>query len=313
MSPELAAVFATFARQRWAELRADEPLTLTHEDVERLRGEQVPMSLQEIEEIYLPICRLLSVYVEANRHIHRLSNAFLRQDAPPVPFVLGVCGSVAVGKSTTSRLLQALLRRWRSHPKVALLTTDGFLYPNAQLQARGLLHRKGFPESYDRRGLLRVLSAIKAGAPQVSAPMYSHEAYDIVPQAKQHIERPDILIVEGVNVLQVNRVKAGSPSIFVSDFFDFSIYVDAEEATLKTWYIERFGHFAARAKNSPQAFFYRFKDFSAAALQAYAADVWDSINAKNLRRNILPFRPRARLILQKSPNHQVRNVLLRRI
>jgi type I pantothenate kinase len=312
MSPELAAVFQSFARQRWAELRANEPMTLSRADVERLRGHQVPISLEEIEQVYLPICRLLSLYVEANRHVYRISNHFLQEDSPPVPFILGVCGSVAVGKSTTSRLLQALLSRWETHPRVALLTTDGFLYSNAQLQARGLLQRKGFPESYDRRALLQLLSDIKAGAPQVGAPVYSHEVYDIVPGATQIIERPDILIVEGVNVLQVKRTDPHSACMFVSDFFDFSIYVDASEETIKQWYIQRFKLFAEQARDKPKAFFYRFHDFNAGALETYATDVWDQVNAKNLQENILPFRPRARLILQKSANHQVRNVLLRR-
>jgi type I pantothenate kinase len=306
--------FLEFSRERWASFRANTPQPLVPAELEALRGHLAPVSLKEVEQIYLPLSRLLSLYVAASQDLHGVTGRFLGESAAKVPFVIAVSGSVAVGKSTTSRLLQALLARGQSHPQVAWVTTDGFLYPNATLHSRGLMHRKGFPESYDLRALLRFLSDVKAGVTDVEVPIYSHHTYDIVPGEVQKVSQPDIVIVEGLNVLQVAPTFATRQArLFVSDFFDFSIYVDAPTEVIKQWYVNRFALFAQRAQTNPEAYFHRFAQLSAPELAAYARKVWEQVNAINLQKNILPFRPRARLILQKDADHQVRTLYLRRI
>ncbi len=304
--------FLRFPRQRWADFREDTPLSLGPADLEKLRGTNDPVSLAEVEQVYLPLSRLLNLYVAASQQLHSVTTRFLGDSAPRVPYIIAVSGSVGVGKSTTSRVLQALLSRWPHHPRVALLTTDGFLHPNATLQARGIMHRKGFPESYDLRALLRCLQDLKAGKTEVEAPVYSHHSYDIVPGDRVRLEAPDIVIVEGLNVLQVGHAGKRQARLFVSDFFDFSIYVDAPSAVIRQWYIERFALFATQARRTPDAYFHRFADMSRSAMDAYAIKVWTETNEVNLHKNILPFRERARLILQKDAHHRIENILLRR-
>ena len=303
-----------FSKAEWAQYRDGEPMTLTAADIERLRALTDPISLSEAEEIYLPLSRLISFYVEASQAVHRVSTRFLGTEDHQIPFIIGVAGSVASGKSTTSRILRALLRRWRTSPKVDLITTDGFLYPNAVLDERGLAARKGFPESYDRAALLAFLSDIKSGKGDVKAPVYSHLVYDIIPGEFVTIDRPDILIVEGLNILQAGELsKSGKPLLFASDFIDFSIYIDADEADLRNWFMVRFRALRESAFTDPKSFFRRLAEMPAGDAEAFALQAWDNINLVNLRENILPTRSRADLILKKAGNHTVEEVMLRRV
>lgn len=303
-----------FSKAEWAEYRDGEPMTLAVADIERLRALTDPISLAEAEEIYLPLSRLISFYVEAAQAVHRVTTRFLGTEDNQIPFIIGVAGSVASGKSTTSRILRALLRRWRTSPKVDLLTTDGFLYSNAVLDERGLAARKGFPESYDRAALLAFLADIKSGKPSVQAPVYSHLVYDIIPGEFVTIERPDILIVEGLNILQAGEVqKSGKPLLFASDFIDFSIYIDADEADLRDWFMVRFRALRESAFTDPKSFFRRLAEMPTAEAEGFALQAWDNINLVNLRENILPTRSRADLILKKGGNHTVEEVMLRRV
>lgn len=304
-----------FSAERWSGFRADTPLTLTEDEVRRLRSMGDPIDLEEVRRIYLSLSRLLSAHVEASQLLFHQRNQFLNLDhALKTPFIIGIAGSVAVGKSTTARILKELLRRWPSSPKVELVTTDGFLYPNAVLRAEKLMERKGFPESYDVGALLRFLSAVKAGQDEVRAPVYSHLVYDVVPGETVAIQRPDILIFEGINVLQGRPLPPDGRMIpFLSDFFDFSIYVDADAALIRDWYVDRFMRLRQTAFKDPQSFFHRYAQLSDEAAIAVADGLWENINLKNLRENILPTRPRADLILRKGANHLVEEVALRRL
>jgi type I pantothenate kinase len=306
--------FIELGREEWSQLRNNTPLTLTEADLALLSGINDSISLREAEEIYLPLSRLLNLYVAATQQLHAATQIFLGHTAAKVPYVIGIAGSVAVGKSTTSRLLQALLARWSNHPKVDLVTTDGFLYPNAVLKERGLMQRKGFPESYDRRRLVNFVTAVKSGEPRVDAPLYSHLSYDILPDQVQVIEQPDIMIVEGLNVLQT-RSSSGDPSlpVFVSDLFDFSIYVDAEEEHIRDWYVERFLTLRRTSFRDPVSYFHRYATLRDEEARRLALDIWERINGVNLRENILPTRLRARLILEKGRDHVIQRVRLRKL
>ncbi len=306
--------FITFSAEQWAGLRAATPLPLTETELVALRGINERVSLGEVADIYLPLSRLLNLYVAATQRLYEATDTFLGGPAAKVPYVIGIAGSVAVGKSTTARILQALLARWPDHPRVDLVTTDGFLYPNAVLEARGLMNRKGFPESYDRRALLQFLADVKAGRPEVAAPVYSHRAYDVLTDERQLLHRPDIVIVEGLTVLQTGAERQGRPPrTFVSDFFDFSVYVDADTADIERWYVERFLQLRDRVFVDPQSYFHRYWDLSESEARHVARDIWRRINAVNLVDNILPTRERAYLILHKGPDHAVRAVRLRRL
>jgi type I pantothenate kinase len=305
--------FLTFSRDEWARLRQNTPLTLSDADLQVLRGLNDVLDMQEVVDIYLPLSRLLSLYVGATRGLHRVTSTFLGDDSAHVPFVIGLAGSVAVGKSTTSRILRALLARWPDHPAVDLVTTDGFLFPNAVLLERGLMQRKGFPESYDRARLVRFLADVKSGAPEVHAPVYSHQRYDIVPGAVQSVRTPDIVIVEGLNVLQAPPSNVAAGQLFASDFFDFSIYVDAEEADIEQWYVARFLKLRDTVFRDPTSYFHRYASLTEPEARDTAASIWREINGLNLRENIAPTRGRAHLILDKGPNHAVRQVKLRRL
>ena len=289
-------------------------MTLTAADVRRLRSLNDPISLEEAEQIYLPLARLLSFYVEATQELHRATTRFLGADDRRVPYIIGIAGSVAVGKSTTARLLRELLAAWPEHPRVSLITTDGFLLPNAELERRGLMHRKGFPESYDRRALLRFVMDVKSGNEAVAAPVYSHLVYDIVPDDQVVLERPDILIVEGLNVLQPARVRDdGTTGLAVSDFFDFSVYVDADPDDVRDWYVQRFLSLRETAFRDPRSYFTRYADLTPEQAVLRAEQVWDSINGPNLMQNIRPTRGRATAILRKDSDHHVKWVRIRKV
>ncbi|MEX0627893.1 MAG: type I pantothenate kinase [Cucumibacter sp.] len=306
--------YRQFTTGEWAKLRAGEPMTLDAGDIDRLRSLNDPISLAETVAVYLPLARLLSLYVEAVQGLHRASARFLQLREDKAPYIIGIVGSVAVGKSTTARLLRALLQRWPTSPKVDLVTTDGFLYPNAELERRSLMERKGFPESYDRPAFLAFLAAIKAGKPLVNAPVYSHLIYDVLPGEAQIVDRPDILIVEGLNILQPGDLpKSGKPLLFASDFLDFSIYVDAEEPHVRQWFVDRFLKLRETAFRDPNSFFYRFSELSETEARELAIKVWTSINLPNLVDNILPTRGRADLILTKGADHAIVEVALRRL
>jgi type I pantothenate kinase len=307
--------YAEFGRAEWAKLRGSTPLTLAQDELEAMRGAEEYVSLGEVTDIYLPLSRLLNLYVAAAQQLYRVTDTFLGSPAARVPYVIGIAGSVAGGKSTTSRVLQALLARWPDHPKVDLVTTDGFLYPNRTLEARGIMGRKGFPESYDVRRLIRFLAEVKGGAGEVRAPVYSHLTYDIVPGEEQEVNHPDILIVEGLNILQAGSPPANRPArTFVSDFLDFSIYIDAAERNLASWYIQRFQRLRETAFRDPSSFFHRYAiGMSDDEAISFAREVWTTINAVNLRENVLPTRERARLILQKGRDHRVERVRLRKL
>jgi type I pantothenate kinase len=306
--------YRVFTRDEWAHLRADTPLTLTIDDLDRLQSVNDPISLEEVVAIYLPLSRLLSLYVAAAQGLFRATQRFLGAEDGKMPYVIGVAGSVAVGKSTTARVLKALLSRWPNTPKVELVTTDGFLLPNAELKRLGLMERKGFPESYDASAIVRFLSAVKAGERNVKAPTYSHLTYDMLPGEHTTVDRPDILIFEGLNVLQPGRLsKDGRAVAFVSDFFDFSIYLDAEEPLLRQWYIRRFMRLRDTAFRDPRSFFQRYSELSETEALAIATGLWEKINLPNLEENILPTRPRASLVLRKGASHMIEEVALRKL
>ena len=297
-------------RAEWARLRASTPLPLSEAQLRPLGGLTERVSLDEVTDVYLPLSRLLNLYVGATQKLHAATSTFLGGSASlRIPYVIGVAGSVAVGKSTLSRVLKALLSHWPNHPRVDLVTTDGFLLPQRELEARGLTQRKGFPESYDVRRLLRFLADVKSGLPEVTAPIYSHLAYDVVPGEYQTVHQPDIIIVEGLNVLQTGS----RHTMFVSDFFDFSIYVDANESDIEQWYIERFMKLRATVFQNPDSYFHRYAGLSNAEAEATARRIWETINLVNLRENVLPTRERAHLVLEKGRDHAVRRVRLRMV
>jgi type I pantothenate kinase len=306
--------YAAFSRKEWAALRADTPMTLDGADLTRLGSLNDPIDMSEVEQIYLPIARLLAFYVAARQQLFRSTQRFLGHGETRVPYVIAVAGSVAVGKSTTARVLRALLARWPAMPKVDLVTTDGFLLPNAVLKREGLMGRKGFPESYDVQALLRFVSDIKAGRPSVSAPVYSHLIYDVLPSERMTVEKPDIVILEGLNVQQVGeKPKNGRVAPFVSDFIDFGIYLDADEPQLRRWYVERFMRLRDTAFLDPQSYFRKYAQVSKAEALRTAEELWAEINLPNLRENIRPTRPRADLILKKGRSHRIEEVRLRKI
>ncbi len=306
--------YINFDRSGWRALRANTPLLLNEEELAALRGVNEQVSVREVEDIYVPLSRLLNLHVAAIQHLYAARREFMGRPAPQkVPYIIGIAGSVAVGKSTFSRVLRASLARWPDHPRVDLVTTDGFLYPNRVLEERGLMKRKGFPESYDQRRLLQFLADLKAGLPEVSAPVYSHLQYDIVPNTNQTVRQPDILILEGLNVLQSPDGQRSSSRVFVSDFFDFSIYLDAEEQTIEHWYVQRFLRLCETVFQNKKSYFHRYASLSEAEAITTAQQIWNEINLPNLRTNIGPTRERAHLILEKSESHAVENVRMRRV
>jgi type I pantothenate kinase len=306
--------YTLYSRAEWAALRADTPMPLAETELENLSGLTERVSTQEVIEIYLPLSRLLNLHVEALQELHAAATKFLRKGDGKMPFIIGLAGSVAVGKSTTGRVLQALLARWQSHPSVELVPTDGFLFPNAVLEERQLMTRKGFPESYDLPALLNFLAAVKSGRERIAAPVYSHLVYDVLPDQVIVIERPDIVIVEGLNVLQPAKLpKDGEAIPFVSDFFDFSIYIDADDGLIESWYVERFLRLRQTAFRDPASYFHRYATLSEDEARRIGLSLWRSINLLNLKENILPTRQRADLILRKGQDHAVETVALRKL
>ena len=302
-----------FSRDEWAGLRAATPLTLGESELTSLRGINERIDLDEVAAVYLPLTRLLNLYVAATQQLHKASAAFLGTLAPKVPFVVGIAGSVAVGKSTFARILQALLGRWPDHPQVDLVTTDGFLHPNRVLEERGIMNRKGFPESYDTRRLLQFLRDVKSGSAEVRAPVYSHVVYDIIDGDHIAVRQPDILILEGLNVLQVGSMGDAAPTEFVSDYFDFSIYIDADVADIEGWYVERFLTLRDTVFQNPDSFFQHYAHLSREEAVGVAKYIWHEINGRNLRENIEPTRERAGLLVRKGRDHRVSSVSLRRL
>jgi type I pantothenate kinase len=317
MTPRPSVAFSPYIvcdRDEWARLRADTPMPLTEAELDNLSSLTERVSTQEVVDIYLPLSRLLNLYVEAAQALHGNTARFLRKSDGKMPFIIGLAGSVAVGKSTTARVLKALLARWPSHPRVELVPTDGFLFPNAVLDQRGLMNRKGFPESYDLTKLLNFLNDVKSGKSQVEAPVYSHLIYDVLPDQPLVIERPDIVIVEGLNVLQPAKLPRDGKAIpFVSDFFDFSIYIDADAELIETWYVERFLRLRQTAFRDPASYFHRYESLSEEEAVATGLSIWRSINLVNLRENIITTRQRADLILRKGADHAVETVALRKL
>ncbi|MFJ1237884.1 type I pantothenate kinase [Yersinia enterocolitica] len=309
----LATPYLQFDRTQWAALRDSVPLTLTEEEIVKLKGINEDLSLDEVAQIYLPLSRLLNFYISSNLRRQAVLEQFLGTDGQRIPYVIGIAGSVAVGKSTTARLLQALLSRWPEHRSVELITTDGFLYPNKVLNERGLMKKKGFPQSYDMHSLVKFVSEVKSGADHVTAPVYSHLIYDTVPDGNKIIKQPDILILEGLNVLQSGMDYPHDPHhVFVSDFVDFSIYVDAPEDLLQSWYINRFLKFRQGAFSNPDSYFHNYAKLPETEAVKIATQLWKEINGLNLKQNILPTRERASLIMTKSANHAVESVRLRK-
>jgi type I pantothenate kinase len=308
------APYLSFSRHVWQEFKRDTPLNLTEQDIIKLHGRYESVTLQEVIEVYLPLSRLLNLYVVAAQNLFQVTAKFLGHPEPRVPYIIGIAGSVAVGKSTTSRVLQALLSRWDSHPNVEIVTTDGFLYSNAYLEEHQLQNKKGFPESYDLRKLIYFLHDLKAGKKNLKVPVYSHQYYDLTSE-EQVINRPDIVILEGLNLLQHGNKDTPTKKrqMFVTDYIDFSIYVHAEIEVIKKWYHERFMKFLQMAKENPNLYLHRFSKMSDDAAFAIAEHAWTEINEKNLRENILPYRERAKLILNKNKDHSVQEVFLRKI
>ena len=311
IEPSELSPYRRFSRSEWAALRADTPLTLTIDDLAKLQSINDPISVEEVVAIYLPLSRLLALYVAATQGLFKATQRFLGAEDGKVPYIIGIAGSVAVGKSTTARVLKALLSRWPNTPKVELVTTDGFLLPNAVLQREGLMEKKGFPESYDGAALVRFLAEIKAGKQRVTAPVYSHLEYDVVPGEEVVVDRPDILIVEGLNVLLPNKLGRRIP--FVSDFFDFSVYLHAEEADLERWYINRFMRLRETAFRDPRSFFHKYADLTDEDAMMTARSIWTRINLRNLHENVLPTQARASLVLTKGPTHRIEAVALRKL
>ncbi|HEY0811832.1 MAG TPA: type I pantothenate kinase [Pseudonocardia sp.] len=301
--------FVDLDRAAWAKLGESTPLPLTAEELDRVRTMGDTVDLDEVREVYLPLSRLLTLHVQEGGRLYRAYRTFLGATGARTPFVIGIAGSVSVGKSTTARLLRLLLARWPQHPRVELVTTDGFLWPNAELERRGLMTRKGFPESYDRRALLRFVTDVKAGTAEVSAPVYSHLVYDIVPGERLTVHRPDILLFEGLNVLQ----PAGPASVTVSDFIDFSVYVDADADDIRRWYVERFLRLRETAFRDPESYFRRYAALDEVQATERAESIWAEINGPNLQRNIRPTLGRANLVLRKGPDHSVTGIRLRKV
>ena len=305
--------YREYTVEEWAKLRKNTRVPLTEEELERLRGINERASLEEVANVYLPLSRLLSLYVEATQKLNRGTQRFMGINEDKVPFIIGIAGSVAVGKSTVARILQTLLARWPEHPKVELVTTDGFLLPTRELQRRNLMHRKGFPESFDRPALLKLLYDVKGGRGNLRAPVYSHLRYDVLPGEYITIDQPDILIVEGLNVLQTGKLRPGEPHVFVSDYFDISIYIDAAEDVIREWYVERFLTLRDTVFKQPDAYFSHYAGLSTEEARRTANEIWSSINLVNLRENIRPTRERAKLILHKAPDHAIDSVRLRKL
>jgi type I pantothenate kinase len=307
-------LYDRFTRRQWAELRANMPLEISDEDLDALRGLNDPVSLEEVEEIYLPLARLINIHITMANGLGRVKDSFLGRPSKRPTYIIAVTGSVAVGKSTFSRVLAEVLSHWTDHPSVELVTTDGFLYPNSVLEARGLMERKGFPESYDLRKMMDFMLGVRRGAATVKVPVYSHDSYDIVPHEFLELRRPEILVLEGLNLLQVNLLGgARSPKLFASDLLDFSIYVDAEEPLVRQWYLERFLLLKQTAFRNPHSFFHRFAAMDDEEARRLALGIWERINLVNLLNNVLPTRERAQVVMQKGINHRVQEVWLRKV
>lgn len=302
--------FLEISRADWATLSRSTQSPLTEAEIAQIRGLGDFLDMREVEEVYLPVSRLLNLYVGATQKLHAVTESFMGERASKTPFVIGVAGSVAVGKSTVSRVLKELLSRWEGTPKVALVTTDGFLYPNAELQRRGIMHRKGFPESYDRLALIKFVADVKSGVARVTAPVYSHLSYDIVPGEEVVVESPDVLIVEGLTLLQT---PGPNQDVAVSDFFDFKIYVDADTDEIRSWFINRFKKLRETAFSNPASYFHRYAELEEEFALDRAQEIWETINLPNLNENILPTRSRATLVLRKGAGHSVSSVLLRKV